>query len=475
MGRAISARTAGGPAGVVRALPISSSGRLARSQAWLLVTYMAEANVPDDLATLIRWGREERNLEFKRSMSWTDPATKEKLTKSALAMANLRGGGYIVFGVERQPGDTYVPVGMPPDHLDSFVQDNLSAHFSEYADPYIEASLIKETLNGSKFAVVKVAEFSELPVICKKDCSKLRHGAVYIRSRRIPETVEVPTQVEMREILDLAIEKRYRAFSRQAERLGLVHPSQRDEFLDQLKALPEAQILSKIRSMGRWRVWIRPTVFAKARFQSLAACREFVLLHAVSNAGWQYPLVGNGGGIEEGDEWIARDVEPRQFLIPAPHLERWALFRSGQFVHNFAFPEEFIGREEWPTHPQLFIPGPNARYLNILEALKTVSRVFEFAARMAYREVLSPACAITIELYGVDGRELSYMYPTPKLEAKYWCRTETIQVERLLDLEELKSKAGELALEATLEIFKKFDWSNPPKALLAEQQARLLG
>jgi len=60
-------------------------------------------------------------------------------------------------------------------------------------------------------------------VICKKDgMEKLRRGAVYTRSRRMPETVEVPGQVEMREILDLALEKRSRAFARHAERMGLV-------------------------------------------------------------------------------------------------------------------------------------------------------------------------------------------------------------------------------------------------------------
>jgi len=87
--------------------------------------------MPDDLSALIQFPREERNLEFKRSMDWADPATKAKLTKSVLAMANLRDGGHIVLGVERQPDDTYVPVGMQTEHCDCFVQDQLGSHFSE--------------------------------------------------------------------------------------------------------------------------------------------------------------------------------------------------------------------------------------------------------------------------------------------------------------------------------------------------------
>jgi len=54
---------------------------------------MSEGSAIDDLSNLILWHREERHLEFKRSMDWADTATKAKLTKSVLAMANLRDEG----------------------------------------------------------------------------------------------------------------------------------------------------------------------------------------------------------------------------------------------------------------------------------------------------------------------------------------------------------------------------------------------
>src|SRR5262249_46564787 len=148
-----------------------------------------------------------------------------------------------------------------------------------------------------------------LPVICKKDgLEKLRRGAIYTRSRRLPETVEVPSQAEMRELLDLAIEKGSRTFTRQAERMGFVRLARKDQFIEQLKGLPETEIIKKIWSMGRWRVWIRPSAFEKARFQSITACRQFVLLNAVSCDGWQYPLA-NENVMEEGDEWIAAELD----------------------------------------------------------------------------------------------------------------------------------------------------------------------
>jgi len=424
--------------------------------------------MPDDLSALIQFPREERNLEFKRSMDWADPATKAKLTKSVLAMANLRDGGHIVLGVERQPDDTYVPVGMQTEHCDCFVQDQLGSHFSEYADPYIEVTLIKHKTNGKTFCIIRVNEFAEVPVLCRKDgLEKLRRGALYTRSRRMPETVEVPSQVEMREILDLAIEKRFRTFSRQAERLGFVRRAQTNEFFEQMKLLPETEVLKKIWSMGRWRVWIHPIDFEKARLQNLAACRSFMLRNAVNSGGWQYPFAKDEDIYDAGDS-IGSEVDF------SPYLERWNFFRSGQFVWNFAFAEEFLGTEAWPSHPQFFTPQRGKRYLNILRTLKIVTCLYEFAARMASQQLLEPEASISVELHGVDGRELSYMSPQPSLDGKYWGRTDTIQIERIVSPEALQANASELALDLTLEIFGKFGWQSPPKSLFTEEQARIV-
>jgi hypothetical protein len=433
---------------------------------------VSERNAPDDLSSIIHWPREERNLEFKRSMDWADPTTKAKLTKSVLAMANVRDGGHIVLGVERQPDDSYIPVGMKSGHLNSFVQDHLSSYFSEYADPYVETTLLKHDINGRTFCVIRVSEFAELPVVCKKDGQeKLRRGATYTRSRRMPETVEVPSHVEMREILDLAIEKRGRAFAQQAERMGMVRSPQRGEFEEQLKTVPETEILRKIWSLGRWRVRIKPTVFEKARFQNLTACRLFALSHAVnSRDGLQYPLANNEN-IQDGAEWVEGEAD---LTAVFPHVERWTLFRSGQFVHNFAIAEEFLGTAAWPVHPQFFIPGQGKRYLNIFRTLKIVTCIYEFAARMASRDVLAPAAQILVELHGTDGRELSYMTPKHRTDERYWCRKESIEIDRLVRPEDLVARARELALDATAEIFQEFGWVNPPRTLFAEEQARVL-
>jgi hypothetical protein len=181
----------------------------------------------DTLASLINNGREERNLEFKRTMNWSDAATKAKVVKSSIAMANLRDGGTIVFGLERQADDSYIQTGMNQADYDSFKQDDVSVEVNNYADPFVELDVLKEGLGGKLFVLLRIREFADLPIICKRDgAERLRSGAVYVRPRRKCESIELPSQAEMREILDLAAEKRVRSLYSQIDRIGarLVFP-----------------------------------------------------------------------------------------------------------------------------------------------------------------------------------------------------------------------------------------------------------
>lgn len=158
----------------------------------------------EEFASLIRHGREERHLEYKQSMNRADSATKTKIVKSSMAMANLCDGGLIVFGMARQPDDAYVAEGMSEADFHSFKQDDVSAEVNKYADPFVELSVIKDELDGKRFVQIQVREFAESPVVCKKDGSDFRVGVIYVRSRRTIETTELRAQQDMRELLEAA-------------------------------------------------------------------------------------------------------------------------------------------------------------------------------------------------------------------------------------------------------------------------------
>ena len=170
---------------------------------------------------LIFHGREERNLEYKRTISWDDIETKVKVTQAAMAMANISDGGYIVIGVTKK-GDIYIPDGMQKDNLDSFNQDDVMTWVNEYADPYVELTVVSAERDNKNFVIIEIMEFDQLPIVCKKNGQGLKRGDVFTRSRRKHETARVGSQNEMREIIELAVDKENRI----SRRRGYVIPAE---------------------------------------------------------------------------------------------------------------------------------------------------------------------------------------------------------------------------------------------------------
>jgi hypothetical protein len=235
------------------------------------------------------------------------------------------------------------------------------------------------------------------------------------------------------------------------------------EFFEQRRRLADTEILKKVWSKPRWRIGIRPTQFKKARFRDLEQCREFMISSHVRVHGWfPYPWFVKDA-LESGDEWIAGEIDISD-LGKVSHVERWVLFRSAQFAHNRAFDEI----------PQL------GRRVHVLEILDTATAVFEFAARMAERSFLSPDAVITFELYGLDGRPLTWPQDiwayTDAVGRDCWCRDENLEVTRVAATADLQERRRELAREVALEIYSAFGWSDPPiKRLADEQQKRFAG
>lgn len=175
------------------------------------------------LDELIEYPFEERHIEFKSSTAWDEKEFKAKITKTILALANIKDGGFIVIGKVEQTDGTHTPVGMTDDDYNSYTSDSVKDFVKDYADPYVDLTVFKPQHNGLKFAVIKVNEFANSPVICKKGYGKVMHrGKIYTRSRGKAETIEVPTENEMRDILDIAIDKKLRNEINRFSQLGLI-------------------------------------------------------------------------------------------------------------------------------------------------------------------------------------------------------------------------------------------------------------
>ncbi|TKJ40062.1 hypothetical protein CEE37_10010 [candidate division LCP-89 bacterium B3_LCP] len=174
-----------------------------------------------ELIELSKLGQESRSLDYKESVSWKD--YQKKYAKTALGMANIRDGGIIIVGVEEVERNKFVRKGVLEEHLKAYNSDEMLAYINNYADPYIRLEVILFEDDQMNFIAIVIHEFDDIPVVCKgnKGNKELRKGAMYTRSHRMPETCEVPSQTEMREILDLAAEKGLRKFLQRARRAGI--------------------------------------------------------------------------------------------------------------------------------------------------------------------------------------------------------------------------------------------------------------
>ena len=194
----------------------------------------------NDLKDILEFGQERRNIDFKTSIPWNNrnKEFKAKITKTILGISNIRDGGNIIIGVDRNDDDSYTCTGLENNVLNTYTKDNIASFVDVYSDPYVNIDVFKLPYKNKSFAVIKVFEFNEIPVLCKKDYNPnnniiLKDGAVYTRSYRKPETIEVPSQSEMREILDMAVEKKLKKQLMIMENLGItqeqVSKSRKDE------------------------------------------------------------------------------------------------------------------------------------------------------------------------------------------------------------------------------------------------------
>src|SRR5208337_4521346 len=146
--------------------------------------------------------------------------------RAILGMANRRDGGLVIIGVD---SDSLEPVGFDDDEAKTWLNyDELAARVNEYASPSVSLDLESLSLKERNLVIVRVHEFADIPILCQRDFQVpgkreliLRSGACYVRSGHKPETSEIPSLQEMRELLELAVDKGVEKFVRRAQRAGL--------------------------------------------------------------------------------------------------------------------------------------------------------------------------------------------------------------------------------------------------------------
>jgi len=185
---------------------------------------------PEEFAELVRLGNEAPGLEFKPPAHRDDQRIRAEVIRAAMALANRRDGGRIVIGVlEDQRTKSLEPLGLTDEQVKSWNRDDLSSLLSRYADPMVDFDQATLETNSRTFLIITVHQFRSTPVVCKQSLqlegrTVLRAGGFYVRGRRKPESVEVSSYEELREVIDLAVELGVERFSNLARRAGMLGP-----------------------------------------------------------------------------------------------------------------------------------------------------------------------------------------------------------------------------------------------------------
>jgi hypothetical protein len=217
---------------------------------------------------------EFQDIDFKESAPWE--TLKWKIIKTALAMGNLRDGGIIIVGVSERD-DTWQLTGISQEHLETFDVDNITSQVNAYVSPHVDLTLVTVDYSQSKrFLAIKVSEFSDTPLVCKKNEGDLKEGNIYIRSFGKPETTKVTNAQQMHNLLELAAEKRARRILEVSQRIGLVPSSSSKELFDRELQGLDSPLPVPVLQTPHWRVNLRPEYYEPKLIPSLSRCSSLI-------------------------------------------------------------------------------------------------------------------------------------------------------------------------------------------------------
>lgn len=226
-------------------------------------------------------------------------------------------------------------------------------------------------------------------------------------------------------------------------------------------------ILERIKSRGYWFVTIRPLKFEETRIPSLTECERLVRECIVSLRGWDYPHISRREGVTSGPDWIQAATDWQMYK------ELWRIYQSGQFVHFFGCREDWWCDSSLTSEKTRSVkPGT---VLEVLMTLFSATEIYEFASRLAQRELFDEMLQLTIELHGMENRRLTILEPGRTLFDDYICAVNALSLPKVMSTEEILGKGHDLAMEHTIWILERFNWrSLHIREILKEDQTKFL-
>jgi hypothetical protein len=205
-----------------------------------------------------------------------------------------------------------------------------------------------------------------------------------------------------------------------------------------------------------WEVVIRPSWIPEhPRIEPLRQCRAIVESSQVGGAGWRLPETLSAERTS-GPDWAGG-------IIKTAPVQCWRLSQKGVFAYMTAIPEASGA----PPHD-------SQAYLGVDEVIAQLTMVFRFAAKLA-QAAFDPgdgAVEVAIRLTGIANRPLfldrgilrgTYQSNVPELENTWHCQRAA-----------LEATPEQLAVNAALWFFERFNWEYVSEEMVRQFQARIL-
>ena len=168
-----------------------------------------------ELEQILEGGTETRKHEFKNSIPWN----VKSFVRAIFAMSNLKEGGYIIVGIDNDLNR----IGVSESIKNTYILETMKDQINSFADPKVDFSIsITLDKEGKEYIIIKIFEFEEVPVLCKKDSYETNQGTLYYRnSNRRPESAPISNSTDMREIIELAAIKKMKKITSIINELGV--------------------------------------------------------------------------------------------------------------------------------------------------------------------------------------------------------------------------------------------------------------
>ncbi|HEY7035157.1 MAG TPA: ATP-binding protein [Thermomicrobiales bacterium] len=406
------------------------------------------------LATLLSRG-EAKDIDFKGPMGWNPKADQAGccgLVKDILAMANTMGG-HLVIGVG-ETASGLDPIGVNAAELAGWDTTKLNQFVNRYADPPINATLLKRQHAGNTFVVIEVPVFPDMPHVCKVDFpGVLRAATIYVRTDN-NESAAVGSAHHMNAMLDQAVRNRSDRML-EAMRTILVGatisptPSDREQFdaqrTEATERFHERYPFAQKPYTGFLRTTSWPVRFEENRF-TVEQLSRAIETASVAYRDWPFLFAQWGRDTYR----IADGIETSVTLADPVRYRFWQLRTSGLLFQQVLMWEDVAYVDRLPQT----IATIEGIVGYVTQAIDTVARLYPALS------IEGEQITLRFDLLGMEGRQLISAQGR-YLRGPYVARYPSFVSERVMPIEEWAAGRIDHAIETARTLMMAFNWDHP--------------